>query len=56
MLETIIVMSAVALAALYIIRRTVKAVSLKEGEGACGSCPMAGSCSLDMKNEACEKK
>ncbi|GEM_PF-3548897 len=56
MLETIIVISVVLLAAIYIIRRTVKSLSLKDGASGCGSCPMAGSCTLDMKDQGCEKK
>lgn len=56
MLEIIIVISVVLLASFYIVRRIVKAVTLKGGESACGSCPMAGNCTLNMKGEECEKK
>lgn len=54
MFETIVVLSVVLLASIYVIRRIVRAVTLKGDEGACGSCPMAGNCTLNIKGEDCE--
>ncbi|MBN1572352.1 MAG: FeoB-associated Cys-rich membrane protein [Deltaproteobacteria bacterium] len=56
MWDIIIVFSVVLLASFYIIRRIVKALSLKDGASGCGSCPMSGNCAMYVKGEGCEKK
>jgi PGF-CTERM motif protein len=38
----------------YLIRRIVNTVSLREGDSPCGSCSMAGSCTMKKNVGNCE--
>ena len=55
MWETIILVSVGLLATAYIIKRIVNALSPKEGESPCGSCSMAGNCTMEKNVGDCEK-